>query len=795
MATIEQQLALEREMFQIGADRHEFLINRRVANRMESLSQYGEALTQLGLDPLIAELRRVRKHLRSGKPGPGYANLGPLLQMAPHKIAACAMRTIVDQVSGGSKLSALSMEVAEKLWIETMLCRATRWERLNHKRIRGRYKQKVQDIYRLQNTVIWTPRERATTGAYLINKVAELTGLIVMKKERQGPRTPFVIRPSDQCLEFIRNVTDVGRLLCPFALPMVVPPRPWTSDLVGGYYTELPNNRLVKDYADDVAAQVDGTEAFIKAVNLQQSVGWQVNRWVLEHVKYAWDKSIAVGKLMPREGWEIPPYPKHLPSDHPDVTQWKFNARQLHEKNEKTKNRRVATAKQLWIADLMVDHDTIYFPMQLDFRGRFYYRPPFLHPQANDIGRSLLQFANGKPIASEQDADWLRVHGANLYGHSKLSWQARVDWVHQHQQDIEQAGRDPWANTSFWTEADDPWQFLAFCRAYQQFSHHGYGYVCQLPVVLDCTCSGIQHYSALLLSAEMGELVNLAPSDKPQDIYSTVLAKVLEQLRHDAEAGDPHAQSWLQLQPDRSLLKQVVMTVPYSATRRAVFMYCQQWAFDRTLQLYGTNGWCFQKGAIAAMHYMASVLTRQTSLIIGPAKQAMAWFKQLGKLAGQSDIKLQWRSPAGLPVIQAYIDMRNTVIQLSHLTSVTRMFNAQLEEKGLNSKRMANALSPNVIHSMDASHMAFTTIDAFANGVTNLGGIHDCFATTPAEMGQLRDSVRNAFADLYSGDRFTEIADQLVAQLPAELVAKLPPRPPLGNLDINSVRSSTYFIT
>ena len=477
------------------------------------------------------------------------------------------------------------------------------------------------------------------------------------------------------------------------------------------------------------------------------------------------------------------------------MTQWKFNARQIHEKNEKTRNRRVATAKQLWIADRMVQHRVIYFPMQLDFRGRFYYRPPFLHPQANDIGRALLQFADGKPITSEDQADWLRVHGANLYGHSKLSWQARVDWVHEHQQEIERAGRDPWSSTEFWTEADDPWQFLAFCHAYQEFSHHGYGYVCQLPVVLDCTCSGIQHYSALLRSSDMGVLVNLAPSDKPQDIYSTVLAEVLVKLRADAAAGEPDAVKWLQLQPDRSLLKPVVMTVPYSATRRAVFMYCQQWAFERGLDLYGTDGWCFQRGAVASMHYMATILTRQTSLIIGPAKQAMAWFKTVGKHAGKQNIKLLWRSPSGLPVLQSYMEMRDTVIYLNHLTSVTRSFKAQLYDKALNPKRMSNALSPNVIHSMDASHMAFTTIDAFANGVTNLGGIHDCFATTPAEMGQLRDSVRNAFADLYTADRFTEIADQLVAQLPAELAAKLPPRPPMGDLDINLVRSSTYFIT
>ena len=108
---------------------------------------------------------------------------------------------------------------------------------------------------------------------------------------------------------------------------------------------------------------------------------------------------------------------------------------------------------------------------------------------------------------------------------------------------------------------------------------------------------------------------------------------------------------------------------------------------------------------------------------------------------------------------------------------------------------MDTALSPNVIHSLDASHMAFTTIDAFANGVTNLGGIHDCFATTPAEMTALRNSVRNSFSDLYSSNIYENITEQLVSQIPPEVADKVPLRPSLGTLDTNSVRNSSYFIT
>jgi DNA-directed RNA polymerase len=783
-------------MMQLGADRISLLINRRRLLRMESLSHYGESLTVAGIDQVVDVLRHHRNQIRKGIAGPKYVHLQPLLQLAPHKIAATALRVVVDSITQVSKLHAFAYEVADKLWMETMLARATVWERKNHKAKRLRLKVKVADILRMQNTTIWTPQERLSVGVFLIQLIANHTGLISVTMEQSACRKVRRVRATEACIQWIREMEEQDKALCPFVLPMVVPPRPWQGVMEGGYLNPIQiNSSLMKENPEQVQEAITGDEPFIKAANLQQSVAYQVNGWMLEQLQFAWDKGLEVGALMPREGWSVPPYPKHLADDHPDVTQWKFNARQIHDKNDKTRNKRIATAKLLWVARRMAKEPAIWFPMQLDFRGRYYYRPSFLNPQGSDMARALLLFANGTPITTEEEADWLRIHGANTYGYSKTSWRARLDWVHEHQLEIEAAGRDPWGRAEFWTKADDPWQFLAFCRTYQQFSHHGYGYVCRLPVVLDCTCSGIQHYAALLRSEDMAQLVNLLPSEEPRDIYSVVLDRVLAQVRSDAEAGDPHASSWLQLQPDRSLLKPVVMTTPYSATRQAIFGFCQGWAFDRTVELYGLDGWCFKKGAMAAMHYMTTIVCRETAEVIGPAKKAMHWFKQVGKLAGEYDVELQWTSPSGLPVRQRYMDYRGVRIKLHHLSSVAMDLLSNHIPDGLNPKRMGNGLSPNVIHSLDASHMALSTVDAFASGVRNLGGIHDCFSTTPAEMAQLRDSVRNAFAAMYQHDWLTQITGELLQQLPDQVRCKAPPLPKLGRLDVNNVRLADYFIT
>ena len=796
MATLNEQLALEREMLQIGGDAFISRMNRRRETGMESLSTHGDMLAASGVDKLVDILRGHRAAMRSGQAGRSYANLGPLLLLAPQKQAAVAMRVILDQLTQLTKLQALSYALADRLWLETMLARASEYEMKVHKQARKRYNAKKADAMRMRNSVIWTPQEKLSVGTFLVYLVAQHTGLIEIYMERGAMRSVKRVRATQAALDWIRKAEEQQRLLCPFCLPTIIPPKDWSDPYTGGYWTEgLPNNVLLKENADLVAANCSPDDAFVVAANIQQQVGWRVNRWMLDQVNHDWDQSIQIGGLLPREGHQIPPYPKHLADDHEDVTAWRVTARILHERNDSERSKRLSTAKQLWVARKLVDEEALYFPVQLDFRGRYYYRPPYLNPQANDIGRSLLLFANGTPINTESEADWLRIHGANTYGHSKLKWSDRIAWVHQHQQQIEATGREPWVHQDFWSAAKDPWQFLAFCRAYQQFSHHGYGWICNQPVVLDCTCSGIQHYSALLRSEEMAALVNLIPSEVPQDIYSVVLEQVLKQVRIDAADGQQHAMNWLQLSPDRTLAKPVVMTIPYSATREAVVNFCHGWALERGTEIYGRDCWVYRRGAMACHHYMATILYRETSALIGPAKAAMSWLRRVGKHAGQLDLALTWHAPSGLLVQQQYWDYSKTHVRLYHLSSVPMDIKTNYQPTNLNPKRMGNGLSPNLVHSFDASHMTAVTIEAAAAGVRNIGGIHDCFATTPAEMAILRTCIRSSFAGMYARDWFTPIADELVAQLPPEVQAKLPPCPKLGSFNPNLVINADYFVS
>ncbi len=677
------------------------------------------------------------------------------------------------------------MDIADKLWIETMLDRATKDELIQFKRGRSRKAHQMAAIRHMQWTDNWQPREKMASGVFLIELIAKETGLIQIVMDHGYKPARRVVKPTDQCMAWINDVKAQQELMTPNYLPTVIEPRPWPN---GGYHM-LPL-KLMKSNDELVGKNSKGDEPFIKAANIHQSVPWTINTWMLDKVEHAHDNNLEIGCLFPREGWPVPPFPKHLDEEDPGVFRWRKIAKQIHEKNDKTKGSRIAQAKTLWVARRFKDEEEFYFPMSLDFRGRYYYRPPYLNPQGNDVSRSLLLFANGTPIQSEEELNWLRIHGANLYGLGKSDWQTRIDWVLEHEQLITGAGNDPWLNAEFWMRADKPWAFLAFCREYHSFRQHGWGYICHLPIMLDCTCSGIQHYAALLRSQEMGELVNLTFNDRPQDIYASVMSRVLTRLR---ESDDPRAKKWLMLEPDRSLAKPCVMTSPYSATPTAFYYYCYDWAQERSKQMYSGKTWTTKKGAMSTMHYMARILHQETTALIGPAIKAMEWFRKLGRLAGKDNIPLEWTTPSGLLVHQEYKDTKQTRIRLNYLSDVHLDIRTQIDQQELDSGRMANALSPNVVHSFDSSHMSSATIHAKMKGVQNIGGVHDCFATTPAEMSKLRDSVRETFADMYSADWFTTITRQLTAQIKRK--KDLPSEPVLGGLDLSSVKSSNYFIT
>ena len=80
----------------------------------------------------------------------------------------------------------------------------------------------------------------------------------------------------------------------------------------------------------------------------------------------------------------------------------------------------------------------------------------------------------------------------------------------------------------WWRRSEEPWQTLSSCQelAAALRSPDPAAFVSRLPVHQDGSCNGLQHYAALGRDSAGAESVNLAPAERPQDVYSGVAVLV-----------------------------------------------------------------------------------------------------------------------------------------------------------------------------------------------------------------------------------------------------------------------------
>jgi DNA-directed RNA polymerase len=103
------------------------------------------------------------------------------------------------------------------------------------------------------------------------------------------------------------------------------------------------------------------------------------------------------------------------------------------------------------------------------------------------------------------------VAGAGLFGETdKEELAVRRQWVIDNADKIISTANNPLTDT-WWTKADKPFSFLAWCMEYRDFALSDFDpkFITTLPIHSDCSNSGLQHYSAMMRDEVGGKATNL----------------------------------------------------------------------------------------------------------------------------------------------------------------------------------------------------------------------------------------------------------------------------------------------
>jgi DNA-directed RNA polymerase len=605
----------------------------------------------------------------------------------------------------------------------------------------------------------WPTSVKVLVGGWLMDRLAAATGWIttrVVRSSAHKSQTLVVYQP-----EFLRMKEALMERAEAFAAclwPMLCEPNDWTQDSSGGYLTnELRRlTSLVRSSIPKKRCLLLRESRALSMLNRLQRVPYRINSRVLEIANFCMERRISVGKFRAEE--PTPPPPKPEPWETaPDEEKLAYRrARtQIEDKNSALAQKNYRTAEAVFVAN-KYKQEVFWIPWSFDFRGRCYPIPTSLSPQGTDFDKSLIYFQEEGPV----NEWWLAFQIATTYGLDKATMQDRIDWTRNNHDLIDLIASDPEGTVEEWSQAEEPWCFLAATLEYSQCVIHKTKRTSGLPVSVDATCSGLQHLSALALDRTAAEMVNVVPTDKPSDGYAIVAEKAKEILPQ-------HLHHLM----NRKLTKRTVMTTPYGVTENSARDYIRQ-------ELKGVELERGELQAIVKAVYRFAV----REVFAGPCASMTFIQKTAGTKIKEGSSTLEWFTPSGFHVIQEYRKNESQPVSTRLLGQrIQTWLNKEWEERQIDLNKAKTAASPNLIHSLDASLLHLV----FADCEYPFTVIHDCVLGRSCDMDQMGTQIRDKFVEIYSQPVLQQWAESLGVEFDETVMQ--------NTLNINDVQESSYF--
>jgi len=625
-------------------------------------------------------------------------------------------------------------------------------------------------------------------------------GLIDIFREYDGRKAPYMVR-------IVNQTDDVKPTLIGTSFEPLLP--------ITGLHSHLTKESFIKGWTNSRLFHEYLGKPFITSLETLRQQPWQLNLPVLEAMEHTYPSEIL--DLVDENG-EIFKYNIHhenlnLPKQLNHLDGTKFMGKK-DPKLQRMLSKYFEYTQVVKKARLVGDR-TFYQEVSCDYRGRVYYAESFLEFQGSDLARSLFLFANKKEI-TDRGYYWLCVHTAACYNKSfnldelqqqgfttdyvsylkeegldtisldKMTLDDRALWVNNNLDFIKSISLHDVIDQS----AEKPYSLLACSHEvtnYLRAKSQGNKYFSGFPIPIDGSNNGWQHLAAMSKDKQAGTLVSLVPTPIQKDFYVAVakeLITIMPSWFEEKQMPMKHIR--------KGIAKRGSMTRAYSAGKQRIAknMYDDCHVEGFTVKYNIDQDQC---------NDLASNLIKAiNSVCAGPLKTT----KYLQKIAehelnsGRNNIS--WHTPSGFPVVyKAYLQherkQRGTIKgivgnkdgRIMHVIKVD-VLNKETGERVPCRRSYASGISPNVVHSYDAAHMANTVVGF--NG--SFGAVHDSFSTHADEVDFLQEVTKMTFVAQYDIENFFSLLQDTLMENKESFTF---PQPVTGSLSLQEVYNSKYF--